>query len=639
MGVGMKLNKIIINNFMSIGYAEVNLNGGMTLILGENQDSPVSESNGSGKSSLLQSVMFCLTGKTKSGVGADDVVNRANKNNCSVELVFDNYRIVRYRKHKTYKNELHIKKIEGGSEYDLTKGTTRETEQLLQDILGMSELTISKTTFFGQGDILPFASMTDADLKQVFEQGFGLVFFNDYQTKVKNHRAELEVTMSKLSMETSTLTSLVEQIQSLIDTYTTAITEYENQRFEQKKQVLKSIEDYKKQIESINNDTVYDKEAYNKHLEEYQGVKDKIVATEERIAKGRTFIDTIQNELSDKNAEYAYWRRQYENLDNRIKSAEQKIDTKCTNCGKMIVRGDMEGYIKTNKEQLEQTDPKYRDTRAEWKRTKTKSEQANKLYKQLEQELAKLKAMEKKYVEMDKKYEGLKAMYNQTDLINRQIDKMEVLIEEIEKRENPYFKKVESERIRKRESIDKQKEVECKKRAIADEIELSDMLVDIFGNQGLKSYLFDGLTPDLNRIANEYLTILDDIEVEFTTQKKLRSGDLREKFDIVVDNKHGGASYKALSGGEKRKVDIAVSLAFNRLVRNMTSNALNFIFLDEVFESLDSASSEKVLDLLMAFADSVDNIFVVSHNDSIKDLFANVITVVKENGVATIKEV
>lgn len=635
----MKLNKIIINNFMSIGYAEVNLNGGMTLILGENQDSPVSESNGSGKSSLLQSVMFCLTGKTKSGVGADDVVNRANKNNCSVELVFDNYRIVRYRKHKTYKNELHIKKIEGGSEYDLTKGTTRETEQLLQDILGMSELTISKTTFFGQGDILPFASMTDADLKQVFEQGFGLVFFNDYQTKVKNHRAELEVTMSKLSMETSTLTSLVEQIQSLIDTYTTAITEYENQRFEQKKQVLKSIEDYKKQIESINNDTVYDKEAYNKHLEEYQGVKDKIVATEERIAKGRTFIDTIQNELSDKNAEYAYWRRQYENLDNRIKSAEQKIDTKCTNCGKMIVRGDMEGYIKTNKEQLEQTDPKYRDTRAEWKRTKTKSEQANKLYKQLEQELAKLKAMEKKYVEMDKKYEGLKAMYNQTDLINRQIDKMEVLIEEIEKRENPYFKKVESERIRKRESIDKQKEVECKKRAIADEIELSDMLVDIFGNQGLKSYLFDGLTPDLNRIANEYLTILDDIEVEFTTQKKLRSGDLREKFDIVVDNKHGGASYKALSGGEKRKVDIAVSLAFNRLVRNMTSNALNFIFLDEVFESLDSASSEKVLDLLMAFADSVDNIFVVSHNDSIKDLFANVITVVKENGVATIKEV
>ena len=167
-----------------------------------------------------------------------------------------------------------------------------------------------------------------------------------------------------------------------------------------------------------------------------------------------------------------------------------------------------------------------------------------------------------------------------------------------------------------------------------EDVETIMVLGEIFGNAGLKSYIFDSITPRLNELINRYLSRLDDISIEFTTQRQLKSGDLREKFDIIVNTQNGPSSFDALSGGEKQRVSLAISLAMNKLMREVAGDPMNILFLDEVAEALDESSSEAVFGLIQDFADDIDNVFIISHNQCLKDIVPTVITIVKEGGRA-----
>ncbi len=152
----------------------------------------------------------------------------------------------------------------------------------------------------------------------------------------------------------------------------------------------------------------------------------------------------------------------------------------------------------------------------------------------------------------------------------------------------------------------------------------------------VKSYIFDQVTPDLNKYTNEYLNIIEPgTSVEISTVSKLKSGELREKFAINVETEKGAASFAGHSGGEQQKVNLAISLAFNRLMREMSSSIPEMLVLDEPFESLDAGSSEQVMELLASL--SVNNIFIITHNQAIKDLIPSRIRVTKKEGVATVE--
>ena len=173
--------------------------------------------------------------------------------------------------------------------------------------------------------------------------------------------------------------------------------------------------------------------------------------------------------------------------------------------------------------------------------------------------------------------------------------------------------------------------------ALKDDIEVAQSLCDVLGNQGLKSYIFDSVTPELNRLIAEYMAVLNpDLSVEVCTVSKLKSGEFREKFAVKVDNEHGSGSYEGSSGGERQMVNLALALAFNTVVRSMSGNALNVLFLDEPLESLDESASERALELCAKFVSHVPTVFIVSHNPAIRDLVSDKITIVKRGGMAAL---
>ena len=134
--------KITIENFKSISKATLNLdNQGLVLIEGRNETNNTFQSNGSGKSSLLEAITYALYDTTPSGVTADKVVNKNVGKNTKVELSIEinnlPYTITRYRKHSKFKNT--VKLYQG--ELNLTGKSVKDTNEKILKLFGIDYTT------------------------------------------------------------------------------------------------------------------------------------------------------------------------------------------------------------------------------------------------------------------------------------------------------------------------------------------------------------------------------------------------------------------------------------------------------------------------------------------------------------------
>ena len=90
-----------------------------------------------------------------------------------------------------------------------------------------------------------------------------------------------------------------------------------------------------------------------------------------------------------------------------------------------------------------------------------------------------------------------------------------------------------------------------------------------------------------------------------------------------------GKEYENLSGGEKQKVDLIIQFAIRSMLVMQTGFNCNIIVLDEIFDNLDAIGSEKVLDLISAKLNDVENIFIVTHHSSIPIPYDKEVTIQK----------
>src|SRR5437764_1242108 len=109
----MEWDKLIIKHFLSIEEAAIDLrNRGLILVEGHNKTSTKFKSNGSGKTSIFEAIVYALYDATTKGLKADEVINNklAKKTNCEVILEGhdgdDQYTIERYRKSTKHKNKV-----------------------------------------------------------------------------------------------------------------------------------------------------------------------------------------------------------------------------------------------------------------------------------------------------------------------------------------------------------------------------------------------------------------------------------------------------------------------------------------------------------------------------------------------------
>ncbi|MDM1663815.1 SMC family ATPase, partial [Escherichia coli] len=141
------------------------------------------------------------------------------------------------------------------------------------------------------------------------------------------------------------------------------------------------------------------------------------------------------------------------------------------------------------------------------------------------------------------------------------------------------------------------------------------------------------VTPFLHIRTAEYLNTLSDgnIVAVWSTMETTKKGEYRDKFNISVIKTGSSKSFQTLSGGEKRKVRIACSLALQDLVASRASKNIELFIGDEIDDALDTAGLERLMGILEAKARERGTVMIISHKE-MKSWFREIITVEVKEG-------
>ena len=114
---------------------------------------------------------------------------------------------------------------------------------------------------------------------------------------------------------------------------------------------------------------------------------------------------------------------------------------------------------------------------------------------------------------------------------------------------------------------------------------------------------------------------------------------LIQSFNEKIEEAARSVQYISLSGGEKRKVNLAVTLALKDLLLLTDCTQPNLLFFDEIAENLDEEGITGLYGLLQEIKKK-KKIFVITHNKVLKSLMYSTkkITVIKKKGISRIKK-
>lgn len=615
-----------ITDFMSFEDVELPLEGqGLVMVCGENLDNSLLNSNGAGKSAIFEALVWGLFGKTCRG--HKDVV-RDGQRECIVTVYFrseagEEYTLTR----STGKGGSSLYFWVGdrddkmGGSASLKESTIRDTQAKVERLLGCDFNTFTNAIMLSQEHLVPFASATDKSQKAILEAILGIDIYEIAQRLARERKKSAETSADALRREVTRLglrrEELEEDIEALEEQRLSAEEERREKEEERKAKRLRQLrakKGFEKRLEDARFEVAEKEEALG---ELAQGVSadeldDTISKLSSEQATAHSKLQTIADELDEIGEEV-----------NRIETLQ---GGKCPTCFQDVPASAVEPVLDEYGRKAEELQAEDKRWHAEWSGLKD----SHAVNKQLR--------------------EGCRQIQKEITALNEQIRELASDVSTCDKVVEALSEPVEVDAVSGIEKMVAEKRQEVEKAAreaqrVGAEAKEFDRTADLlgfweigFGKAGLVSLILDSVTKRLNQWANEYLEkMMEGVTVEFNTIVQLASGEFRDKFSVTVKHASGRDEYLSNSGGERRRIDFAIMLALRRLAASRAEIPFNVVFYDEVFEKLDDAGIDTVMGILEEESTRCDSIFVISHDDALKDAFPRVWRVRKAEGVSTLE--
>jgi len=180
--------------------------------------------------------------------------------------------------------------------------------------------------------------------------------------------------------------------------------------------------------------------------------------------------------------------------------------------------------------------------------------------------------------------------------------------------------KAESEKImtQAKNDLEKyEKELEENKSLLSERKNRCDVLDAceiVLGLRGVRALVTGKALSGLEALANVWLVkIADGMTIRLKSYTEKKTGGISDCISLDVEGAGGGHGYKASSGGQRRRIDVAILLALSEMSGNR-----DFIALDEIFDTLDIDGIESVSNALDELAKD-RCVVVISHNEDLKN--------------------
>ena len=673
----MIFKSIQAQNFLSFNRFNLNLeNRGLLLLNGENLDNPVINNNGAGKSSIIESIVYALYGKTLRGLKGESVIHRLTEKDTQVALNLidddgSDYLIIRNRKHSIYKN----KSLLYRNGQDITPKSELDFEKYISTLLQADYNSFTSSLLYS-AESFKFATATDGEIKKIFDTMLGLDILQKsheiVKNRLKNILSETHLYEINLDFKTKSIQNLEEKINSL----TTSKEEYDEQEKIKQTQLNQSIivlqdklvnllrekselEKIKQLREKNLNQAKDILQSYKNNSNHFTQLKIENEKIKGKIANISLIIESNKKELTKLITSIEQLKLKIENYTVKKANLEKNIGAPCSLCGQPLTIQAIEPSKKEFDKKIEELTNmifsilKEKDEILQ----KIAIEKENIIVLQTEQSdiedlLGTYKDFEDKFIQAEKNVDKMQVLLDEVNTnikiktVNikeneKIIEQLLVQLQSAKNYTNPFIELLQSA-VNDKQTL--QLEIEDLKQKI---LLMENYKKDLnfwevgFSNQGIKSYILDSITPFLNRRLNKYLTKLTSGQIEaiFSTTSTLKSGEFRERFNLSIINNSGGKDYIANSGGEKKRIDLSINLALQDLIASRSTKKLNIAIFDEVFDSLDENGVDGVISLLQELSKEKSTILLVSHNEYLKSYFTNIVTVIKQNGFSRILEV
>jgi DNA repair exonuclease SbcCD ATPase subunit len=583
-------------NFLSYGnnITEINFNNpGLISLSGK---------NGVGKSVIEDALGYVLYGKPYRKIKIKELVNRANKKDLWVELIFyqnqQKYRLTRTLAPASIKIEKWINAINEFEELELLSSTKLIQEEI-NKIIGIEYDTFKHIVAIATSaaQTKPFLTMPVWEKRSLIESLFNLEIISDMLRAVKSDKSANKHKLSSAESNKQLLQSMVTQTKNQLDSSRLAVKNFDENK-------NKTIKDYEMHIDRSNTEI-------DKHIETLKILKnvvkpDLIKKLKDKKAEHRKIID----ELISKKGEHTGTIKHSENM---IKSLNE-TDI-CPVCNTNVTEEHKEKEIKIFSD----------------KKT-TSSESIITIDEEVKSHKEKIKTIEANLDDLNIATHKIKSTMNNVESLKKNVaNYMELIVKKRDEKIEVDLDEINQLLEENRKNLEDTVNIvnDCVKQE-----SIIDIAMFLLSDSGIKTEFYNVVVPLFNATINDYIqkfelpvVIVFDYEFNVTIN--------------TVQSKDEDVNYYSFSDGEKRRIEIAILLSFIKLSKAIANWNCNLLIMDEILDSgIDSEGLKMMLESIRDIATNEQmSIYVVSHKVLDEEVFDRKMLITKDAIFSKILEI
>lgn len=695
----MKPLYLKIENFFSHRKSEVDFSQFNSALLIGNIEGDYDISNGSGKSAVFEAILWALFNKSRAAKMDDIIMWGENECMVTFVFKHNDnkYRIIRKRNRVSSASTVHFQMEYEDAWVDISGSTSSLTNDEIIDRVRFDYKTFVNSAYFRQNDISEFAETDPGSKKRILKSIIDLSKWDLYEKDAKSNLKKVKDEVKVLEALCEGYDELVyeyEEDKEKLEELRNISKEKSSKKEELEYSIKKYKEDYEKLKKSLDTDQwdriVGEIESLKKSikekkisLEEKKGPYDKNLKKrqdlEEELSLVKNSIDSIfiiddAEVLLEKNRAEAF------EFKSNITSSQERLEEitsihlngdSCYVCGQDLdeelsekikldneeTKEKLKRKIVYSKNKIKELNNKKADLEKSIRDKRKKAELENKektLVVQLEIVKEHIQSLDLDIKEIERliKKEDHSILRNEELLNSLKNDDFKNLRNKIKSLEAEYSKLSEEINNLNRDigvytekvsyKKDKVSEMEKSRKELRLKIDKIDVLLKtakIFGKNGIQAILLNAVIQDLENTTNMILsTICNEVfEIILETQRVGSDGvSVVETLDLLVKKDGVVHNFKSLSGGEQFRVSLALRIALSEISSRHGGSSLEFLLLDEVNSPLDRHGTETLFVNVIKALEDRYTMLIITHDDSLKEKFDNIIDVTKIRGESMI---
>lgn len=265
-------------------------------------------SNGSGKTSVIDAMLFALYGQTSKG--SDDSLIQLGKDNMYVEFIFD-VNGIEYKITKS-KNRGQTKQSNLYKNNELI-ATGNKTDEFIQELFGMNYNTFTSTYFLLQDNAYKFILATPAERYKILFDILNLNIYQEYKKIVSQYKKDSENKIKFYQQNIDDRQSKINETENFKDEL-----DFYQIKFNEIQEEIRNTEQIYIQKEKLLTDFINKKNEYEKLLLQIKNIDNQINSSLQAINKSKEILK-FKNQIENAQAKKQELEQQNQKLFEREK--------------------------------------------------------------------------------------------------------------------------------------------------------------------------------------------------------------------------------------------------------------------------------------------------------------------------------